>query len=125
MSLESLCSEDVVVMRFSDPATFTTDAEGVSSKNAAPAEKTYGGMIQQTDAHEVQVGPDTQVSDHLLIMVIDPTLDPATLPRAQLHPQDRVRRGTDVFDVVGEPDAVKTPRGPHHIEANLRLTENP
>jgi len=40
-----------------------------------------------------------------------------------LEPYDRVQHDDRLFEVVGAPGKFGSPRGPHHIEANLRFIE--
>ncbi|MQB01866.1 MAG: hypothetical protein GEU78_16565 [Actinobacteria bacterium] len=39
---------------------------------------------------------------------------------ASIDGHDRIRHGDNMFDVVGPPALMKTPRGPHHWYATLR-----
>ena len=40
-----------------------------------------------------------------------------------LRPGDRVTWGSLTFDVVGRPNSAYTPRGEHHLEAQLKVVE--
>jgi hypothetical protein len=45
------------------------------------------------------------------------------LPDASIEASDLVTVGSDNFEVDGRPAVGRSPRGPHHIEARLRLVQ--
>lgn len=77
---------------------------------------TYGtpisAWLEQTEAQEVTRGRETLLSDWLLVFP-----DPSTAIGGRDRIQDDQGR---TFEVVGPPEVVTTPRGPHHVEARLR-----
>lgn len=87
----------------------TSDAEGnvVTANTSAD----YPALVQQTDAIEVLVGDVRSVSNWLLFL----------LPDAAINAQDQVVVDGRTYEVTGEPAVLRTPRGPHHIEARLRI----
>ena len=108
---DDMLTQTVTVLR-SSQGTSTVDAEGFATNS--PTEVDYPGLIQQRAAAEVIVGPDTLISDHLLFLG----------PDAEIDGRDQVRAGDQLYDIVGQPAVVSTPRGPHHIEADLQLVVN-
>jgi hypothetical protein len=69
----------------------------------------YQGRIEQTDAVEITVGRQVLTSTVTLYLP----------PDAVISADDRVEAQGLEFDVVGRPQVVTTPHGPHHIAANL------
>lgn len=73
--------------------------------------ETVNARIEQIGSLEIAVGEDVIVANYRVFL----------MPAVALGPLDRIE---DVsgrkFEVVGQPDLLSTPRGPHHIEANLR-----
>lgn len=111
MSFEALLTQTITLVKASSE-TYTTDAEGNST--GTPDTADYPGLIQQRDATEIVVGPDTLVSGHLLFLG----------PDVPIAGTDRVRESGREFEVIGTPNVLNTPRGPHHIECDLRLVTN-
>jgi hypothetical protein len=107
MSLATLLSQTVTIVRSSQAAA-SVDAEGNSS--VTPASIQYAGLIQQQNTTEIRVGPDTFISNHRLFLA----------PDALVDQRDQVSEGGRTFEVIGMPDIVRTPRGAHHLEVNLR-----
>lgn len=70
----------------------------------------YQGYLEQTTAVEVTTDRDTQKADWLLVLPEGAVIDGT----------DRVQVDGQVFEVVGPPARVHTPRGEHHVEARLR-----
>lgn len=75
-----------------------------------PDGETVPGIVQQTDATEVTVDRDTQVTDWLLTFFRDVTLTG----------RDRVKQDGRKFEVVGAPNRLTGPRGVRQVEARLR-----
>lgn len=67
------------------------------------------GLVQQTQSVEVTLDRDTVIADWLLFLPASTTID----ARA------RISDGTNTWEVIGNPNVVRTPRGPHHIECRL------
>jgi hypothetical protein len=112
VSLESMMNQSVTVVT---PGS-TSDGHGNPQPNWASAGRaTYKAWLEQTSAVEVTEGRDTVISDWLLVL-------PAS---AVINAYDRVEvgPGPTIYEVVGSPFVAPTPRGPHHIEARLRLLE--
>lgn len=109
MSFEALLTQTVTVVRLSDVA-WDADSEGNPTPTAPAQEMSYPGLIQQQATNEVQIGPDTFLTDHRLFLDAD----------AEISGFDQVLEGARVFEVIGDPALERTPRGAHHIEAQLR-----
>lgn len=108
MSLGKLAKRPVTYHRHS---TSGTDAYGNPQDTWTADPTTTDVWLEQTQATEVTANENTQTSDWLLI---DPD------PDAGLSGRDRVVVDGDMFEVVGPPHVVYTPRGPHHVEARLK-----
>lgn len=108
------------MMTWPDTATLltygddTTDAEG-NVVEATPTTADYEAWLQQTESVEVNDGRRVVTSRHVLF-VKDPT--------APITAASRVTVDGTTFEVLGRPDTVKTPRGPHHIEARVAVVES-
>jgi head-tail adaptor len=111
MSLASLLSEQVIVIH---PGV-ATDAYGnpVPSWASGAASGMVPAAVQQSGGAEQTTDRDTPVSDWLLVVPAD----------TDLSAYDRVLWQDLTFEVVGRPAPWSTPRGPHHLEARLRLIE--
>jgi hypothetical protein len=114
MTLTSMMVHDVTVVH----AATTTDAYGDQAKDWAAASRTATrGWVSQTSGSEVLDGREAQVSDWVVF-----------LP-ARSHGRsggDRIEWAdlpAVTFEVDGPPNPARTPRGPHHIEARLRVVE--
>jgi head-tail adaptor len=107
VSLRNLLTQTVTVRPASDG---TVDEYGDTSTVFA-AGTTYRGRLEQRSAQEVTDGRDTFVSDWVLYL----------LPDAVINGRDRVEADGNTFEVVGAPIVQRSPRGPHHIQASLRL----
>ncbi len=70
----------------------------------------HKGRVEQRNATEITVDGDVQRSDWLLFLG----------PEVAIGGRDRVTADGRTFEVVGPPSVARTPRGPHHLEANLR-----
>lgn len=111
MSLANLATRPVTYLRWSQSGT---DAYGNPQDTwTADGSPTYV-WLSQTEATEVTVNEDTQISDWQLV---DPN------PDAGLTGRDRVQVGGDTFQVVGPPHVTWTPRGPHHLVARLQYID--
>lgn len=108
MSFAALLTQTVTII---EPGT-STDTYGneVADWGAGATTTTGPGLIQQTDATEVTVDRDTVVSNLMLFLPPDRTITALC----------RATEGERTFEVIGEPDLLRTPRGPHHVEARLR-----
>lgn len=105
--LKALTTHTVTYSRWSESGT---DPYGNPADTWTDDAATADVILQQTEAVEVTTDRDVQTSDWLLV---DPN------PDAGLSGRDRVNAGGAVFEVVGPPEVVKTPRGAHHLEARL------
>lgn len=97
------------------PAT-ATDRYGNTVRDWANATRTtYSGWVEKRGRTEQTASGDRnlQLADWLLML-------PAT---AVITGSARVEYDGATFDVIGPPQLVRTPRGPHHIEADLRSRE--
>lgn len=109
MSLEALLSQTVTILRLSQ-STLSATAEGDPTAST-PAQVSSRALIQQRDATEIQVGPDTLISNHILFLPAGTAIDG----------RDQVSESGRLFEVIAAPDVVRTPRGAHHLEVALRL----
>lgn len=88
-----------------------TDRYGNTVKDWATATRTdTRAWIEQRSRNEDTDDRDQLTSTWLLVVPLGNDLDGL----------DRVEYNGDTFEVVGPPDVVHTPAGPHHIEATLR-----
>lgn len=90
------------------PGTETADAEG-NPVEATPSTQDYRGWLQQKESVEV-VGARTVVTSKPFLFLE---------PDAPLTSANRVRVNGSTYEVDGEPNLLRTPRGPHHWEADL------
>lgn len=105
MSLAGLLTETVTVVRYSP----TTDAYG-NTVPGAEARTSYPGRLEQLAADEIVRDRDTVITDWK-----------AFLPAGtDITAYDRIEARGNLFEVVGLPNEHRTPRGPHHIEVQLR-----
>ena len=80
--------------------------EVTATKNDVPY------RLQQTDSVEVTIGETTVISDWKLYLGPD---EPATNRSRFIDADGRT------FEFTGAPYVVRSPRGPHHIEARVRF----
>lgn len=105
MSLAGLLAETVTVIRY----VATTDEYG----NTVPGAETrtaYSGRLEELATSELVRDRDTVITDWRAFL-------PATV---DLGPYDRIEARGHLFEVVGLPNQQQTPRGPHHVEVQLR-----
>lgn len=105
MSLQGLLAETVTVVRYAD----VTDRYG----NTVPGAETrtdYPGRLEQLRTDELVRDRDTVLTDWRVFLPAD----------ADLTAYDRIEARGHLFEVVGLPSQHRTPRGPHHLEAQLR-----
>jgi hypothetical protein len=107
MSFEALLTHTITVIHQSD-SEWDVDDEG-NTIPPIPVETDYSGLLQQREAKEVQIGPDTFTTDADLFLPID----------ALVTGWDRARKDGEVFEVVGEPNYLDYGAIPH-VEAQLR-----
>jgi hypothetical protein len=110
MSLDTLLTQTVTVIRWSQ-ATQAADSEGNDLPSTPPSRVDYAGLVQQLTTSEDRTGPDIDTTTHRLFLP----------PTAVIDGGDRVEESGRLFEIVGAPDVLRTPRGVHHIEALLRL----
>lgn len=111
MSLRGLLVHDIVILR---PA-LGTSRYGDASKDwvTATSTETNGWVARRNESEDRTQGREAQVSEWALYVDVD----------ADIQAGDRVMWGTVVFEVDGPPNRAHSPRGEHHVEANLRLVE--
>lgn len=105
MSLAALLSEAVTVVRYGA----TTDVYG-NTVPGAETRVTYPGRLEQLSADELVRDRDTVITDWRGFLPAD----------VDLGPYDRIEARGHLFEVVGLPNQQQTPRGPHHVEVQLR-----
>lgn len=105
MSLAGLLSETVTVIRYAD----TTDAYG-NTVAGAETRTTYRARLEQLRTEELVRDRDTVIVDWRAFF-------PAG---ADITPYDRLEARGNLFEVVGLPASLHSPRGPHHLEVHLR-----
>lgn len=111
MSLKSLLVDDLSLLRRAAgaPDRLGNPTEGYAAPIAIK------GRLEQTTSQEIAVGQDVVVSNWRAYL----------FPDVEVGPLDRIEDTSGrIFEVVGQPDLLKTPRGPHHIEVNLRTVLN-
>lgn len=111
MSFPSLLTESYVILpRTAVTGTGAKDRYG-NPQATWPDGPTVPGRIHQVQSFERNDSRDTVTSDWQLLL----------MPSVTITAYDRVRDTYGrVFEVVGEPKIATTPRGPHHIEVQLR-----
>ena len=110
MTFRSLMVHPISILR----AAAAADVYGNTTDNwaGATAVDTYGWVTQET-AGEDTADRDQQTRLWKLYAPAD----------TDITGHDRVVWDTLTFDVVGPPHRAWTPRGEHHIEADLKLVE--
>jgi plastocyanin len=113
MTLASLMVHDVTVVH----AGTGTNVYGDTTKDWATATRTgVRGWVSQTSQSEVLDGREAQVSEWVVFLP----------PEVTVAGGDRIEWAdlpAVTFEVDGPPNPARTPRGPHHIEARLRVVE--
>jgi len=111
MSLRSLLVHEIAILR---PA-LGTSRYGDATKDwvTATETETVGWISRRSESEDRTNGREAQVSEWVLYLDED----------ADIQGGDRVVWGTTTFEVDGPPNPARTPRGEHHVEANLRLVE--
>lgn len=110
MSLALLLSQTATVVHVESG---TVDRYG-DATSVETSRVHYAARVEQAASTETTEGRDTIVSDWRLYLP----------PDAVIGASDRVECSGNVFEVVGAPDAVRSPRGVHHIEARLRYVSD-
>lgn len=108
MSLKDLAQRPVTYLRWTLAGE---DEYGTPTYDHVPDAEPTDVWLEQTQATEVVVDENTQISDWLLV---DPN------PSAGITGRDRIDVDGVTYKVVGPPHVVHTPRGPHHVEARLQ-----
>ena len=107
MTLASLLSETYEILKQTPAGTDRYNNPEYAFTSAA----TVNGRVAQHVSVEQVDGRDTVITSYILIL----------LASVDINAYDRVRDGTGrIYEVVGDPKVATTPRGPHHIEAQLR-----
>ena len=110
MTFRSLMVHDIEIVR----AAAATDVYGNTTDNWATATTVDTvGWVTQRDNDEDTSDRDQQTRLWTLYVPAD----------TDITGHDRVVWGDLTFDVVGPPHRAWTPRGEHHIEADLKLVE--
>lgn len=63
--------------------------------------------------NEHQQGRDTITAEWQLLCLLG----------VDVEAYDQIRHESRLYEVIGPPSTARSPRGPHHIEANLRFIE--
>lgn len=93
-------------------APLVTDRYGNLVRDWANAgTTTHKAWVTQRDASEDDTNRTAEVSGWRMF----------AYPDNPVAAGDRIIYDGAVFEVVGHPAKAKTPRGPHHVEAELRL----
>lgn len=113
MTLASMMVHDVTVVH----AGTTTDAYGNQTKDWTAATRTaVRGWVSQTSGNEVLDGREAEVSEWAVylpagtVVTGGDRVEWADLPAV-------------TFEVDGPPNPARTPRGPHHVEARVKVVE--
>ena len=110
MTFQSLMVHEVQLLA----AGSATDAYGNTTDDwAAATSTTVVGWVTQQTADEDTRDRDQQTRLWKIFLPAD----------TEITGHDRVVWDALTFDVVGPPARVWTPRGEHHIEADIRLVE--
>lgn len=109
MSLESLLTQTVTVLDRSEGAVDDYGNPVVTFSSGTD----YLARLEQTAGTEITSGRETLVADWTLYLP----------PDAEIHGGSRVLADGVTFEVIGPPAKQRTPRGVHHIQANLRHVE--
>lgn len=108
--IETFFIHDVSILR---PGTTSgRGSDVVADWSTATSEQAWGWVAQLStdDIRDTRSGDE---ATHLL----------QTAATTDVRPGDRIVWGTDIFDIVGRPNAAYTPRGHHHTEVRLRIVE--
>lgn len=112
MSIDRLFVADLEVL----DAPLAVDGYGDQAPDwSAATRRRVRGWIDQQARQEVRDGAarEAEVSSWIVYL---PAGDPITA-------SSRVVYDGATFEVDGQPNRARTPRGPHHVEASLRLVE--
>jgi head-tail adaptor len=111
MTIDRLLHDTVVLLH---PGAGSDDyGNPVPTWALGAASQTVSAVVQQIGRAEQTSDRDTPASDWLLVV-------PAG---TAISAYDRVRWQGATFEVIGKPAPWSTPRGPHHLEARIRLVE--
>jgi hypothetical protein len=108
MSLAAMLSQTATVKHY----TYTEDGRGNQVRNVATSTD-YPCRLEQTDSQEINTGQQTKISNWRIYLP----------PDASLDSEDQVVVAEKTYEVLGPPDILHTPRGPHHQAARLRYVE--
>lgn len=115
MTLAALLTQTVSIVTAGNATT--VDAEGNPAR-AAAATTTSAARLERevslADRAETSGGPVESMSKWLLLLP----------PTAVLGQRDQVVADGVTYEVDGPPVVQRTPSGPHHIEARLRLVSS-
>lgn len=105
MTVLGLLSETATIIRYeSSTDTYGNTVPGAETRSDHPA------RLEQLRADEIVRDRDTVITDWRIFLPAD----------VDLTPYDRIEARGHLFEVVGLPDKHFTPRGAHHLEAQLR-----
>ena len=111
MSLRGLLVHDVIILR---PALGTSRYGDARKDWVTSTEiETSGWVARRSESEDRSEGREAQVSEWVLYLDAD----------ADIQAGDRVVWESTTFEVDGPPNHAHTPRGEHHVEADLRLVE--
>ena len=96
------------------PFSQTITIVRVSEPGPTPTQYKTVGLIQQGFVEGIQAGIDEEVATHRIFLPANVTVSA----------RDQIIESNRKFEVVGDPDTLQTPAGPHHIEALLRRVTN-
>lgn len=106
MSLRSLLNQPVTIVH---PTVTPWKWDSSAVRVATVGRLDWTGTSEETSGFPAD-SPDTTVATWQLFLG----------PAETIGPNDRVERGADVFEVVGQPDVVSAGRRVHHLEVQLR-----
>jgi head-tail adaptor len=110
MSFRGLLVHDVVIVN----PRLGTDRYGNEVKNWFAATRTPAkAWVAQRTASEIRDGREALVGSWTIMLA----------PDTDISGRSRVEWDGRTFEVDGEPRPAHTRRGPHHLEATLRLVE--
>lgn len=108
MSLATLLSRDVMILT----GTATTDRYNDTVLDwSAPTSRSAKAWFAQQDTSDDHEHRNAKITEGTVTFEVS----------AALAADERVVIDDTTYEVVGTPNVARTPRGPHHIEARLRV----
>jgi hypothetical protein len=100
------------------PSSTTTDVFGTPVEDVAVITVEEPCWVEQIQAQEILVGRETLIANYRAFFRPTANIDGSDTITDVVHNATGEHLGA--FEILGPPDDMPTPRGPHHIEALLR-----